>query len=175
MEIPALFIYFAILFAKIIEVSLQTLRIVLITKGERFVGAVLGFIEVMIWLTVVGTVLDGIKEDPIKMIVYALGFSLGNYIGSMIEERLAFGDVTITSIIEDKEDCLLVETLRDNDFAVTVMDGRGRDSNKKVLMIFIRKTSLKKVISIIEANQPNAVITTSDVKPISKIFGVIRK
>ena len=50
-------IYFLILAAKIVEISIGTTRIVLITRGERGLGAILGFFEVLIWLVLVSTVL----------------------------------------------------------------------------------------------------------------------
>ena len=81
-------LYVLIFLAKIVEVSLMTLRTVLITRGEKVVGSIIGFFEVIIWLYLVSTVLVGISEDPIKMVVYALGFSVGNYVGSFLEEKL---------------------------------------------------------------------------------------
>ncbi len=83
--------YAFIFFAKIIEVALMTVRTVLITRGEKLYGSIIGFIEVTIWLYVTSSVLSGIKDDPIRMVVYALGFTCGNYVGCVIEEKLAIG------------------------------------------------------------------------------------
>ena len=72
-------IYLLMLVAKIVEISIGTTRIMLITRGERVLGSILGFFEVLIWVILVSTVLKDITSDPIKVIIYALGFALGNY------------------------------------------------------------------------------------------------
>ena len=84
---------------KIFEVTLGTVRIVLITKGERGKGAILGVIEVIIWVSLVSTVLNNVTEDPIKIVIYAVGFGVGNYCGSLVEEKLAIGTTRIEIIV----------------------------------------------------------------------------
>ena len=79
--------YIIIFCAKIIEVSISTIRVVFIGKGERVKGAILGFVEIMIWLVVVSSVLNNITEDPYKMFIYAAAFSLGNFLGVTIESK----------------------------------------------------------------------------------------
>lgn len=58
-------LYTAILLLKIVEVSIGTMRIVLITRGERIYGALLGFIEVILWVTIISTVLKNVTDDPL--------------------------------------------------------------------------------------------------------------
>lgn len=174
MEIANILVYALILSAKVIEVSIGTLRIMLITKGERLVGAILGFFEVMIWIIVVNNVLNNITEDPVKVVIYALGFAIGNYMGGIFENRLAFGNTTIMSIMEeDGEE--VVCALRTRGFAVTVIDGEGRDSKKKVLMIFAKRKRVHEIIGIIREYKPNAIITTSDVRPVGRVYGMVKK
>ena len=59
--------YLIIFIAKVIEVSLMTLRTVLVTKGEKGYGALIGVFEISIWIALTSTVLSGLKEDPFKM------------------------------------------------------------------------------------------------------------
>jgi len=117
--------YLFIFFAKIVEVSLMTVRTVLITRGEKLSGSIIGFFEVGIWLYVVSTVLVGIKEDPMRMIAYSLGFACGNYVGCMLEEKLALGILTINAITSKDDGIKLAEVLRENDIGVTMMDAEG--------------------------------------------------
>ena len=86
-----LIVYICIFLGKILEVTLCTLRIVLINRGERAIGALLALIEITLWLIIAGNVLSNYQSDPWKMVAYALAYSLGNYAGSWLEERLAFG------------------------------------------------------------------------------------
>ena len=70
-------LYIIIFFGKATEVSLSTIKTVLITKGEKIIGAVIGFFEVLLWVFVVSSILTNLSEDPLKIVAYALGFIFG--------------------------------------------------------------------------------------------------
>lgn len=108
-----------ILLAKIIEVSFTTLRMVFISKGEKILASIIGFVEVTIWLKVASVVLVNINEYPAKMFVYALGFAIGNYIGLAIEDKLGLGysKIQIITDIDNGED--LANSIRELGRAVT--------------------------------------------------------
>lgn len=95
MSLEGLALYITIFIAKIVEVSISTIRLVYNNKGERVKGTILGFIEILIWLLVVSSVLNNITEDPFKIFAYALGFALGNYLGLYIESKIALGLASI--------------------------------------------------------------------------------
>jgi uncharacterized protein YebE (UPF0316 family) len=103
MNLQGPLLYIIIFFAKIIEVSFSTIRLVYINKGERVKGAILGFVEIMIWLVVVSSVLNNITEDPIKVFIYAAAFSLGNYLGVTIESKIAVGLASIQVVVDQKD------------------------------------------------------------------------
>ena len=127
--------YVFIMVAKIIEVSLATVRIVLITKGERKIGAFIAFFEVSLWVVLVSTVLDNIMENPLKIVAYALGFSLGNYLGSLIEEKIGIGLAEMQVILSDEQGVVVSSSLRESGFAVTVMHGEGKKAPRSILQI----------------------------------------
>lgn len=162
----AILIYLGILLAKIVEVSLMTMRMVLITKGERKVGAIIGFFEVLLWLFIVSTVLKDISSDPIKGIVYALGFAFGNYLGSRIEEKIGIGVSEIKAIVKEEHGGELTQHLRDMGYAVTVVRGEGRNLDRCILFMYVRRKKVRAVIDEMTKVQSNAVITVSDTKPV---------
>lgn len=170
-----MFIYIFILIAKTIEVSMGTTRIVLITRGERLYGAILGFFEVILWVVLVSTVLTNVTEDPIKVVVYALGFATGNYVGSLFEQRLGIGNVRIEVIVMDEHGDELVEKIRTNGFGVTVIEAKGMQSNRQVLLMNIKRKNYSKVVEMIKEFQGNSVITINDIKPIYGGYGLIKK
>ena len=106
-------LYLIIFFAKIIEVSISTVRIVYINKGEKVKGAALGFIEILIWLVVVSSVLNNITEDPIKVFIYAIAFSLGNFFGVTIESKIAVGLSSIQVVVGQEGGAILADILRE--------------------------------------------------------------
>lgn len=168
---PAL--YLIILFAKIVEVSISTIRLVYINKGERVIGAILGFVEIMIWLLVVSSVLNNITEDPFKILAYAAGFSLGNFIGVTIESKIAVGLSSIQVVVNYEAGEILAEILRDESYGVTIIDGRGRDDSKKTLLfIQLKRKKIPEAVKLIKQNAPDAYITVNDIK--SMVGGYIR-
>ncbi len=59
--------------------------------GHPFGRSLLAVIEIIIWLIVTSTVLNGFQTDPIRIVFYAAAFGMGNFIGSWLDEKLAFG------------------------------------------------------------------------------------
>lgn len=167
--------YIFIFFAKILEVSLMTLRTVLITRGERLYAALIGAIEVSIWLYVISTVLIGIKEDPIKMVVYALGFSCGNIIGSLLEEKLAIGLLTIHVITDNVKGDILADRLRKSGLGITKIMAQGKDNEKYLLIIHAKRKRKNEIVKIIEKEVSNAVISVYDTKTVYGGYGLLRK
>jgi uncharacterized protein YebE (UPF0316 family) len=168
-------LYFIIFFAKIIEVTIATTRIVLITRGERVLGACIGFVEVIIWIVLVSTVLTNITDDPIKVVVYAAGFAIGNFTGSMLEERLGIGNVRVEAIVMEEVGNELVEIIRGKGFAVTVIEGKGMNYKRQILLMNIRRKDSKDILRLIKESQQNVVITINDIKPVYGGYGLLKK
>ncbi len=171
----AVLFYLMIFVAKMIEVSIATTRIVLITRGERVLGAFLGFFEVIIWIILVSTVLTNISEDPIKVVVYAAGFAFGNYMGSVVEQKLAIGNMRVEAIVMEEHGDDLANQIRSHGHAVTVIDGKGMNYDRKVLLMNIRRKDYPDVVSQIKATQSNVVITANDIKPVYGGYGLLKK
>lgn len=148
--------------ARVIEVSMGTLRIILINKGYRKQGVLLAFFEVLIWVFVASKVIVGINEQPFKGIVYSFGFASGVYVGSKIENRLAFGKVVIQVITSTELGSIIAKKLRDDGIGVTKMVGEGKDTVKDVLLIYAKRKCSLEINEKIIAIDDKAVITTTD-------------
>ena len=152
-----------IVLSKTIEVSIGTLRMILISKGYRREGTILSFIEIVLWTFVASRVIMGIAEAPIKGIVYSIGFSIGVYLGSRIEGRIAMGRILLQAIVSKENAALSIDSLRGKGYAVTTMEARGRDSEKQVLMIFANRKGKDEIINDILKLDKSAMIITNDV------------
>ena len=165
MNLEGPLLYFIIFFAKIIEVSISTVRIVFINKGEKIKGALLGFIEIMIWLIVVSSVLNNITEDPIKVFIYAIAFSLGNFFGVTIESKIAVGLSSIQVVVDQKEGEVLADILREQGFGVTILEGKGKDDSvKNLLFIQLKRKKIPVATKLIKEHNPEAYITVNEIK-----------
>ena len=163
-------VYLFIFFGKIIEVTLGTLSQVLINKGIRLPGILIGIVEYVLWLLITTSVMIGYKDDPIKIVFLVTASATGKYLGMVLDEKLAFGLVSISVFLPSGDESLeLAGFLRDNGFGLTILDGHGMDDSKKyVLMLTLKRKRSKEVIQLINDHSSNAVIT---VTPVSSFIG----
>jgi uncharacterized protein YebE (UPF0316 family) len=152
-----------ILFSKIIEVTISTMRIILISKGYRKPGTILSFFEIILWVFIASRVIMGIAEYPMKGIVYSVGFAVGVYIGSLLESRVAVGKILIHVISDDDVAKKIMKVLRDNGHGVTSVDAHGKDSDRTVLMVFANRKNKQTIIDLIEATSTKALIVANEV------------
>ncbi|MDD5016866.1 MAG: DUF5698 domain-containing protein [Eubacteriales bacterium] len=171
---PSIWVYLFVFFGKIIEVTVSTVRLVLINRGERLKGSITAFFEVSLWLIVTGTVLVGFQEDIFRCFVFALAFAIGNYFGSWLEGKLAFGLCSINVIVSEQNKAEgLAKELRDNNFAVTVIEGEGKQGRREILILHLKRKRIPNAISIIKAKLKDAMITVNDVRIVNG--GYIKK
>lgn len=161
---------FLIFFAKVIEVSIGTLRIILISKGYRRIGVSLALGEIILWVFIASTVINGIQESPMKGIVYSIGFAVGVYVGSKLEEKIAFGKVLIQTITTVKMGNDIANYLRQEGYGVTIIDGRGKDEIRSVLMIYSNRRGSDSVIEKIHKINPKAMVIINDVSTLTGGF-----
>jgi uncharacterized protein YebE (UPF0316 family) len=154
---------FLIFFSRIIEVSIGTLRVILISKGYRRQGVILAFFEVALWVLVASRVIVGINEQPLKAVVYCLGFALGVYVGSKLENHLAFGRILIQIITSVDKSKQLNDYLREQGFGVTSIDVQGKDDFKKVLMVYTNRKGQSDIFSKTKSIDEHAMIVSTDV------------
>ena len=149
--------------SKIIEVTVGTLRMIVISKGYRREGTILSFIEIILWTFVASRVIMGIAAAPIKGIVYSIAYSIGVYLGSRVEGFIAMGRILIQAIVSKENAVPLIDSLRQRGYAVTTMAAHGRDSEKTVLMIFANRKGKDEIIGQIQKLDISAMIITNDV------------
>jgi len=161
-------VYIAIFVGKNIEVTFATLRIVLINRGEKVKGAIVAFFEILLWIFITGSVLTGFKDDWIRILVFALAFASGNYLGTWLEAKLAFGLCSIQVIApKTKAAENLMADLRDHDFAVTAVSGEGKTRKRLVMLLHLKRRRIPEAVEIIKSsNINNLMITINDTKVI---------
>jgi len=151
-----------IFLARIIDVTLQTLRIILVARGMRYIAAVLGFFEVFIWIIVVSQI---IKNYPglMNYIAYAAGFGMGNFIGVSIEEKLSMGNALVR-IVTKSEAGELIDDLRQRKYGITSIDAQGVQGEVKVIFTVVRRKMVKDVIDVVRQRHPSAFYTVEDIR-----------
>ncbi|HPO58526.1 MAG TPA: DUF2179 domain-containing protein [Anaerolineaceae bacterium] len=151
-----------IFFARVIDVTLGTIRIILVSRGQRRIAPLLGFFEVLIWVIAIGQVVQNLSSVT-SYLGYAGGFAAGNYVGMLIEDRLALGTLVVRTFMPSGGDDL-VRRLREAGFGVTAVDGQGATGPVKLVFTVVKRKQLKKVTQIIHEVNPKAFLTIEDVR-----------
>lgn len=155
-----------IFLARICDVSIGTLRIIFVSKGKRNIAPVLGFFEVLIWITAISKIMENL-DNYINFIAYAAGFATGNFVGMIIEEKLAMGILMIRVFAQERGD-ELVQNLNAQGFGATVVEAHGARENVHLIYSIVKRNELASVLDIITGLNPNAFYTIEDVKAVNE-------
>ena len=166
----SLFLYvvlpFLIFLSRIIDVTIGTIRIVMVAKGQKQIAPFLGFFEVLIWLIAISQIIENL-DNWICYIAYGAGFATGNYIGMIIEEKLAVGIVQL-QIITRTDAHKLIDKLKGEGYGITHQDAHGAIEEVSIIYSIIKRNDLAKVDEIIRTFNPNAFYSIADVKFVNK-------
>lgn len=151
-----------IFFARVIDVTFGTLRIIFISRGMKFLAPIVGFFEIFIWLLAIGQIFQD-SGSFINMLAYAGGFAVGNYVGIVVEERMAMG-FNIIQIITQQDATDLISALNSRGFGVTVVDGHGKRGAVKLIYLVLKRKDIEAAVEMIQHFNPNTFYTIKDVR-----------
>jgi uncharacterized protein YebE (UPF0316 family) len=155
-----------IFLARICDVSIGTLRIIFVSKGKRNIAPILGFFEVLIWITAISKIMENLHHY-INFVAYAAGFATGNYVGMIIEEKLAMGILMIRVFARERGH-ELVEKLNVNGFGATVVEAHGARENVDLIYSIVKRNELQNVLDIIVHFNPDSFYTIEEVKAVNE-------
>lgn len=155
-----------IFLARICDVSIGTMRIIFVSKGKRNIAPILGFFEVLIWITAISKIMQNL-DNYINYIAYAAGFATGNFIGMIIEEKLAMGILMIRVFAHERGQ-ELVGVLNSNGYGATVVDAHGARARVHLIYTIVKRNELDTVLDVINEFNPRAFYTIEDVKSVNE-------
>jgi uncharacterized protein YebE (UPF0316 family) len=161
-EVRPLLIPLLIFFARVIDVSIGTLRIIFVAKGLKYWAALLGFLEALIWILAISQVMQNLGSWQ-TYIAFAAGFAAGNYVGIAFEERIAMGNLIIR-VITRHDAGKLVRHLRNSGYGVTSVDAQGESGQVKVIFTLVKRRQLESIVKSIKKYSPNAFYSIEDVR-----------
>lgn len=144
--------------ARMLDVTIGTLRVISVIDGRLKTSFALGFLEVSIWLSVISLTLGKISESPLLGVFFALGFSLGNVLGILLERRIPLGNLTLR-IVGGEVVRELAQGIRDLGLGATVLKGEGRNGEQWMLFSFMPKRYLKQVMAIVKPHRERLFYT----------------
>ena len=151
-----------IMLARVVDVSLDTIRVIMVAKGYRKLAPVVGFFQVLIWIITISRIMANL-EIWTTYVGYAAGFAIGTYVGMILEEELALGYELIRVITRSEAGALMAELIRKG-YHVTHVAGEGRDGEVGILFIVNKRKVIRDIIQIIREFNPKAFYTVEDVR-----------
>lgn len=155
-----------IFFSRIIDVTIGTIRIICVSRGNKLLASFCGFFEVLIWLLAIGQIMKNLNNVACY-VAYAGGFAMGNFIGISIEEKLAMGILGVRVITRD-DSTELITRFKNEGFGVTSIDAKGITGPVNIIYTIIKRNAYPKVASMIKEFNPEAFYAIEDVRNISK-------
>lgn len=155
-----------IVIARVLDVSLQTLRIVFVSRGLKKIAPIVGFFEVFIWIVAIQQIMKNM-DNMLYFVAYAGGFALGSYLGIEIERKLALG-MSVIRIITKKDASKLIEVLRAKNYGVTNISAEGATGPVNVVYIVIRRADVQEVVELIQKYNPKAFFIIEEVSRVSE-------
>ena len=148
--------------AETIVVTLATIRTIFIARGWKVLAPFLGFFEVSIWLFAIAQVMQHLTS-PSCFLAFAGGFALGNFLGVLIEQKLALGQVVV-QVVSKNDGFELAESLRWAGYGVTALDAAGASGPVHLVLTVVRRQQLDRVVSIIKRCDPKAFYSVGDLR-----------
>lgn len=152
--------------ARVMDVSLGTMRIVFVSRGLKYFAPLVGFFEVIIWLLAIRGIMQNL-DNIACYIAYGAGFATGTFIGLFIEKRLALGNLIIR-LITNKDSTELISHLKDRGYGVTSAEAQGVRGKVHVIFLIIKRHDLPDVTKTIREYNPNAFYTVEDINMVKK-------
>ena len=162
-----------IFLARICDVSIGTIRIIFVSKGKKYIAPFLGFFEVLIWITAISKIMQNL-DNYVNYIAYAAGFATGNFVGMLIEEKLAMG-IQMIRIFTNERGMELVKMLNSIGFGATTVEAHGAKEKVHLVYSIVHRHELEKVLGVITNFNPKAFFTIEDIKAVNEGIFTPRK
>jgi uncharacterized protein YebE (UPF0316 family) len=154
-----------ILMARIVDVSLDTIRVIMVAKGYRKLAPFIGFFQVLIWVITITRIMANL-DNWFTYIGYATGFAMGTYVGMRLEEKIALG-YELVRVVTRSDASKLTRTLRDHGYPVTAVSGQGKDGEVGILFVILKRKAIREAVELIKKFNPKAFYTIEDVRFVS--------
>ncbi len=166
---------FLVCAAKIVEITIQSLKTCMMVKGQRLKAAGLGFVECTIWGLVISTIIGTLGDNLLLLLFYCVGYATGLFLGSTIENKIALGTSNLEIIADASNTVTITDYLRANGRGYTIFEGHG--STEKMNMIFIvlpRKEAGKVLRELRKKCDKNFFVVASEVSKYAGGYGMVK-
>ena len=165
---PVLLSALLIFALRVVDVSLYTIRFMMVVRGRKGLAWVLAFLKASVYVVAILAVLANL-DNWLNVVGYAAGFATGNVVGMWLEGKLAIG-ITHLRVISPRRGTGIVEQLRKEGYAVTEIAGQGKDGMVTVFNCGVRRREAGRVVKMITEIDEQAFITEEPVRLVWRGF-----
>lgn len=173
--LPPIVVCLIVCAAKIVEISIQSLKTCMMVKGQRLKAAGLGFLECTIWGLVISTIIGTLGDNLFLLLFYCVGYAAGLFIGSTIEGKIALGTSNLQLIANDENTEKITEYLKENNKGYTVFEGHGSTDKMNMIFIVLPRKEAPKLLKTLRKMCNNKVfVVASEVSKYAGGYGMIK-
>ncbi len=174
-SIPPIVVCFIVCAAKIIEITIQSLKTCMMVKGQRAKAAGLGFLECTIWGLVISTIIGTLGDNLFLLLFYCIGYATGLFLGSTIESKIALGTSNLQLIANEDSTEKITEYLKEKGRGYTVFDGHGSVDKMNMIFIVLPRREATKLLREIRKICDNKVfVVASEVSKYAGGYGMVK-
>ena len=166
---------FIVCAAKIIEITIQSLKTCMMVKGQRLKAAGLGFLECTIWGLVISTIIGTLGDNLYLLLFYCVGYATGLFLGSTIEGKIALGTSNLQLIAPEESTQKIIEYLRGKGKGYTLFEGHGSVDKMNMILIILPRRETAATLKQIRALCDNKVfVVASEVSKYAGGYGMVK-
>ena len=154
---------FLIFIARVGDVSMETIRVIYISRGIKYLAPIIAFFEIIIWLLAMEVVMSDLTNIA-NFLAFAFGFATGTYVGLVIEEKLSIGMVILRIVTTEESNEEIASFLQSENFGVTSLDAKGARGNVKIILTLVNRTDLPRITEYLRTTTPHAFFSIEDVR-----------
>ena len=147
---------------RIVDVSLDTMRVLFAIRGKREIAGVLGFFMALTWIFAAGNAMKHL-DSLLHVLGYAAGYATGTMVGITIERLVAYGLATVR-IVSRHGGVEIAEALRERGYGVTEQGAFGREGNVEIVSSVVQRAHMAEVLAIVDRFDPKAFVTVEEPK-----------
>ena len=161
--------------AKIVEITIQSLKTCMMVKGQRLKAAALGFVECTIWGLVISTIISTLGDNLLLLLFYCAGYATGLFLGSTLEGKIALGTSNLELIASDESTAKITAYLKENERGYTVFEGHGSKEKMNMIFVVLPRKETPKVLREIRQSCDNKVfVAVSEVSKYAGGYGMVK-
>ncbi len=174
-EVSPILVCLIVCAAKIIEITIQSLKTCMMVKGQRLKAAGLGFIECTIWGLVISTIIGTLGDNILLLLFYCCGYATGLFLGSTIENKIALGTSNLEIIANAESTQKITKYLGENNMGYTVFEGHGSKDKMNMVFIVLPRKEAARVLKDLRRECDNKLfVAVSEVSKYAGGYGMVK-